>query len=366
LERGREQPDAALALELHDDVSWEKDGTPTELLQIKHHVDATRGLGDKDLDLWKTLGIWMDAHSPADPGGPVLALVTTVQAPDGAARHLRPSPRDVSGARALLDIAAVESSNEATAAARHAFAGLGERDREVFLGRVYVLDGSPHLGSELEEAVKKALFFAMPPEHEESFLKQLWGWWNRQAVQILQRGRDSITAMEVRLQVQEIADGYKSDNLPTLIDRDDVNIDLEGTYGSHLFVEQLRWILHSSTMLQKAMVDYYRSYVQRGEWVDQGLIGIGELESFEDNLLDEWERAFDAMLVQMGTEPDDPKKEEVGHALFQELSNQTVVRVRERYTEPFFMRGRLHEFANLGRLGWHPDFEARVKELLKQ
>jgi len=29
-----------LTLELHDDVAWEEDGTPTELLQVKHHVSA--------------------------------------------------------------------------------------------------------------------------------------------------------------------------------------------------------------------------------------------------------------------------------------------------------------------------------------
>ena len=185
-------------------------------------------------------------------------------------------------------------------------------------------------------------------------------------MEILQRERDTVSGMDVRLKIQEISDGYKPDNLPTLVERGDVDIDLEATYGSQVFVEQLRWILHSAAMLQKAMVDYYRAYVQRAQWVERDLIGIGELETFEDNLADEWERAFDAMRIQLDGAADDEAKEKAGHALFQEVSNQTAVRVRQRYTEPFFMRGRLHEFADAGRVGWHPDFSERVKELLNQ
>lgn len=40
LRRGHDEPDSAVTLELHDDVSWESDGTPTELLQLKHHVNV--------------------------------------------------------------------------------------------------------------------------------------------------------------------------------------------------------------------------------------------------------------------------------------------------------------------------------------
>ena len=356
----------ALTLELHDDVSWDQEGKPLELLQIKHHVDHERGLGDMDVDLWKTLAVWMDAHAPADPLGSVLTLVTTRVVTQGAAHALRPESRQPGQARLLLDAAAAESTNEATEAAREKYLALEDAERDVFVGRIYVLDGAPQAGAALDKAVEEALYFALPLGHEKSFLEQLWGWWYRQAVEILRRERDTVSGMDIRLKVQEIADGYKPDSLPTLVEREDVEIDVEKTYGDQVFVTQLRWILHSAQMLQKAMVDYYRSYVQRAQWVDRDLIGIGELEKFEDNLVDEWERAFDAMNIQLGDQSDEDDKQKAGHALFQEVSNQTAVKVRERYTEPFFMRGRLHDFADSGRLGWHPDFQDRLKELLGQ
>ena len=355
-----------LTLELHDDVSWEQEAGPVELLQIKHHIDRERGLGDMDVDLWKTLAAWMDAHAPADPLGPILTLVTTRVVTQGAASALRPESREPGQARQLLDAAASDSTNGLTAAARKRYLALEDAERDVFLGRIYVLDGAPQAGTALEEAVEKALYFALPPNHEKAFLEQLWGWWHRQAVEILRRERDTVSGMDIRLKVQEIADGYKPDSLPTLVEREDVDIDVEKTYGDQVFVTQLRWILHSAQMLQKAMVDYYRSYVQRAQWVDRDLIGMGELEKFEDNLADEWERAFDAMTLRLGDQADEDAKQKAGHALFQEVSNQTAVKVRERYTEPFFMRGRLHDFAGRGRVGWHPDFQDRLKELLGQ
>lgn len=367
IQRAGDQPDLALTLELHDDVSWQEEGTPVELLQLKHHIGRQGGIGDKSVDFWKTIAAWMDAHDPTDPMGPLMTLVTTsIAAATSAAYHLRPLSRVPKTARELLDAAALESKNETTAPPRSRYLALEEAERDVFVGRIYVLDGSPQAGEPLEAAVRAALILALPIGHEDEFLDQLWGWWHREAVQLLLKVHPTVSCMDVRMKIQAIADGYKPDNLPTLIERDDVTIDLEETYGDYVFVEQLRWVAHTATTLQKAMVDYYRAYVQRGAWVDRDLIELGELESFEDNLVDEWERAFDSMLIEIGEDADDVTKEKAGHALFQEVSNQTVVKVRERYAEQFFTRGSLHNFADLRRLGWHPEFEERLGELTKK
>lgn len=75
--RSSERPDFELAIEMYDDVSLEADGTPLKLLQLKHHLNSTGALGDKDSDLWPKIASWMDSHSPDDAGGPTLTLVTT-------------------------------------------------------------------------------------------------------------------------------------------------------------------------------------------------------------------------------------------------------------------------------------------------
>jgi hypothetical protein len=90
-----ERPDVTISVELHDDVAWEQDGTPIELLQLKHHPHSVRTLGDRDIDLWRTIRSWMDTRAPGDPNGPTLSMVTTQTAAEGsAAAALRPEPHN--------------------------------------------------------------------------------------------------------------------------------------------------------------------------------------------------------------------------------------------------------------------------------
>lgn len=52
------RPDAAICLELHDDIAWEQAGSATELLQVKHHQKSDRQLTDASADVWLTLKNW--------------------------------------------------------------------------------------------------------------------------------------------------------------------------------------------------------------------------------------------------------------------------------------------------------------------
>ncbi|MFG2091932.1 ABC-three component system protein, partial [Spirillospora sp. NPDC048824] len=84
----------------------------------------------------------------------------------------------------------------------------------------------------------------------------------------------------------------------------------------------------------------------------------------KDNLRDEWERVFHDMVEDLGLEADEQAKITAGKALLRRLRDSTAVTVRPRYNEPFFARGRRHVLADSGDIGWHPDFESRVEELL--
>jgi hypothetical protein len=85
LRRGASRPDAAVTIELHDDVAWEESGTSSELLQLKHHLTSAGSLTDMADDLWSTLRVWLHEAKPGDPHGPLLTLVTTSTAPAASA-----------------------------------------------------------------------------------------------------------------------------------------------------------------------------------------------------------------------------------------------------------------------------------------
>jgi hypothetical protein len=365
LRRGRDEPDSALTLELHDDVAWEEDGTPTELLQVKHHINAAGRLGDRDGDLWRTIRVWMDAGAPGDPAGPTLTLVTTATAASrSAAAALRPGPsRNVTEARRLLETAARESAAQATQDVRDRFLGLADEDRTVFVDRIHVLDTEPAIGEALEGELRRVLYLVLPKGHEQTFIDQLWGWWHRLVVGLLRRTRGTVAALDVKAKVDELRNSFAGDNLPTLVRREDIDFDVEETYANRPFVEQLRWIALTAKLLQKAMIDYYRAYTQSALWVEDNLVAFDELEQFEADLVDEWERQFEFMKMKLPEGADATAQEQAGQELFRLVTENSSVRLRA-YDEPFYTHGTLHGLSDDGRVGWHPDFQARLEALL--
>jgi hypothetical protein len=349
---------------MYDDVSWEQNGSPLELLQLKHHLNSTRALGDKDPDLWRTVASWMDAHPPDDADGPTLTLVTTQAAAAGTAcAALGADIKDAVEAKRLLEVAARESTADSTSAVRTRFLALSDAQRSIFVGRMVVLHSASQIG-DLDAELRKHLHLALPHGHEDVFVDRLWAWWYRVVVGLLQRATATISALEVAQHISDLRDQFTPDNLPTLVDRDDFDPATEGTYSSRAFVEQLRWISFTNTLLQKAIVDYYRAFTQSARWIEDHLVGLNELDTFEDNLKDEWERAFEFMILRLGDDATPDRIASEGQALFRQVTEQSQVRVRDRYSEGFFTRGKYHELADDGRVGWHPEFEERLKELL--
>ncbi|MFD8931690.1 ABC-three component system protein [Streptomyces mirabilis] len=363
--RGQEdRPDGAISLELHDDVAWEEDGRPVELLQVKHHIRSVRSLGDKDDDVWRTIQSWMDTHAPGDEYGPMLTLVTTQEARPGTAMAALKAPNPAPAqALDLLIAAAQESKAKETKDARAAFLALQPAQRAVFVQRMRVIDGSPSI-DDLDAQVRVKLRAALPDGHADSFMRQLWAWWYEQTVDMLQKRHTCVSVTRLMQRISRIRDDYTSDRLPTLVDREDFPREAESELADACFVHQLRWV-GAGRQLNKAMVDYYRAYAQTVAWLEDDLVDLDELARFEGNLADEWQREFDWMLDDLDEDATDREQEQAGKALLRKTLDQTRHRIREAYDEAFFSRGKHHELADRGRVGWHPDFEARVKNLIR-
>jgi len=311
----------------------------------------------------------MDTGEPGDPNGPTLTMITTLTAADGtAAAALRPTSHHPQTALRLLEDAARTSTEGRFRATREAFLGLREAEREVFVARMRVLDASPTIG-DLDGQVRRQLFYTLPLHHETTFMGLLWNWWYSLVVDMLQGHRRRVDAIEVRSFIDDLRDKFTRDNLPTLVLLSELNKqEAYDECGDLPFVHQLRWVSAPPVILQTAIIDYFRAYTQQGRWLEDDLIGLHEIEEFERRLRDEWERAFSWATANLDPNADETIKTEIGRNLLRKTLDQTIHRVRERYTDPFFSRGKHHELANRRRsengIGWHPDFERRLEELL--
>jgi hypothetical protein len=86
LKRLKTNAQITVAVETLDDVVFETDGTPTEIIQVKHHINRQANLTDASTDLWKTIRIWCDFYQNGIPqSGTVRRESYTLDC--GTARH---------------------------------------------------------------------------------------------------------------------------------------------------------------------------------------------------------------------------------------------------------------------------------------
>jgi hypothetical protein len=60
-----DKDECAVSIETLDDITFhDGDGTPTEKLQAKHHINRRSSLSNASNELWKTLGNWITEQTP--------------------------------------------------------------------------------------------------------------------------------------------------------------------------------------------------------------------------------------------------------------------------------------------------------------
>jgi hypothetical protein len=349
---------------MHDDVAWEQDGAPAELKQLKLHVSALRNLTDASDDLWRTLRVWMDNGRPGDPYGPILTLVTNSSAGAGsAAALLRDTGRDITTALARLESTASVSTSKETRVAREQFLRLTPTERAAFVGRIYVADQSADIDG-VNQEVTERLRPGAPVEQFDTYLDQVWAWWARTSIAMLKGEKGPVPVEEMLTALERIRDQFTRDNLPLLVDLDEVDVGaVLLLHEGRPYVHQLKILDVLPRQLQKAILDYQQAYLQDTRWLDVHLVDYDELAKFSRRLVDEWERAFDHMCSELPDGASEDDKRKAGRNLLHTLGESTLS-IRARFQDPFHARGKRHELADLQKIGWHPDFEEHLAKLL--
>jgi len=119
------------------------------------------------------------------------------------------------------------------------------------------------------------------------------------------------------------------------------------------------------------MLDYYRAFEQRSEWARENLLVSGEIEEYEDRLVDEWSRYKDVVFEELDENNAEEVLQRAGKELYkwadQQSGNVEALRIRARVTEPYVTRGSFHILADAApkpRVYWHPRFLDRLGKVL--
>ena len=369
----RSREEGKVSIEILDDVSWEQDGKPIELLQLKHHISKQASLTDSSPDFWNTIRVWSTKLKDGQVTLPdtILSLVTTATASEGSiAALLKPGtskePRQ-NAYQKMLNVVA-QSENQGLKKAFDAFMDLPEDLRIQLVDAIFVIDSSQNI-QDISSEIKQ-LLIGIRSNNLDAVYETLEGWWFNLAIQVLTSKSLDNQKIQKGLVLDKIAsinDEYKPDFLPIdyLHEYPPEPIDLNS--DSRLFVWQLRAIMIQDRRIEKAILDYYRAFNQIGRWTRFNLLMNDELVDYQAKLIDEWERYCDRLKDKPDYDNSTTDKcVEIGKQVYDWMESEADIRIRQRVDEHYVMRGNYHLLAdeNPPRIFWHPKFIEQLLQLV--
>ena len=369
--------DTAVFLEKDDDLDFIDGDGGKSLASLKHKRVGDR-LTDLSADFWKSVNIWLARYKRdglAASNLQFFLFTTGTVSTDSFLARLLPDRPVISGDAATLnelaDAALAKSKSQLIGQIATEFNGLSDPEKEGFLERIQILDGSPRIGN-IPAIIKDKYMRSVRREHREFVFERLEGWWSDAVIKQLSGARmEGIFGYEVSDKMSAFAEEYNAENLPITF-REKVPADeIDTETDPRLFVAQLREIGISSNRIRSAILDYYRAFEQRSAWARENLLVSGEVEEYEDRLADEWNRYKDVTFEKLKGESAEDALREAGATLYNWAEFETgkieSLRIRARVTEPYVLRGSFHILADTTpepRVYWHPRFLDRLGKVL--
>jgi hypothetical protein len=267
--------EAKLLLEQIDDISIDTLDS-IQVYQTKLHIKSVANLTNASSDLWKTLRVWSEGikSGTLNPKTDLFNLITTASASiDSIPFKLKQGSqkdRNVDDiVTSLIDVTST-SISATNKSAYDSFLSLTEVQQKSLIKNITIIDASVDINEAKNLILHEIRHYSIK---RESLYERLEGWFVGQAILQLQGLRSAITAKEVSSKILDIADVFKSDNLPN-----DFNLPITadeaqlGPYRNKLFVKQIELIGFGNRVVNNAISDYHRSFSQKSKWLREGLI----------------------------------------------------------------------------------------------
>jgi hypothetical protein len=359
---------SAVFLEKEDDVDFIVERGMRSLGSLKHKAPGDT-LTDLSTDFWKSVRIWLAYYRKTggiESDGRFF-LFSTAEVAEGS---FLAEFTDRAGGEDRVEAAQnalARSKSELIGKVRDALAQLDKDQQRDFFDRITIIDATPRI-TDLPALIDVHLRIVRR-EYRTAVFERLEGWWMDLAIKMLAGERtEPVYGYEVSDKLSAINDEYRADNLPITFRNRLPDGQIDVANDPRLFVEQLRILDLSTTSIRSAIVDYYRAFEQRSSWARESLLISGEIEGYEERLIDEWTRYREIVFERLNDTSGEDVCRVAGKELYRWAEMQTQhLRIRERVTEPYVVRGTFHILANASprpRVYWHPRFFERLERLL--
>lgn len=370
--------DTVILLEKDDDLDFIDGEGGKSLASLKHKAVGDK-LTDLSTDFWKSVNIWLARYKRDGCVSSKLRFflfTTGTVSIDSFLVRLLPGQTYAAGDAPTLtesaNSALAKSMSKLIAPIATMFHELSDPEKQDFLERILILDGSPRI-ADIPAIIRDKHMRSIRREHRESVFERLEGWWTDAVIKHLTGARpEGIFGYEVSDKLSNITEEYKADNLPITFRAKGPADEIDTDTDPRLFVSQLRGIGISSSRIRSAILDYYRAFEQRSAWARENLLVSGEVEEYEDRLAEEWNRYKDVVFEKLKDESAEDALHEAGVTLYNWAEFETgkieSLRIRARVTEPYVLRGSFHILADAKpepRVFWHPRFIDRLRKALE-
>lgn len=175
--------------------------------------------------------------------------------------------------------------------------------------------------------------------------------------------KPQILSDELTSKISELREQFKQENLP--VDDDILSAEINRSeFEKRTFVQQLNLIEVSDKRIFYAIRNFYRAFEQRSRWIREDLLHIGELDRYEDKLVEDWEIKFEQSKDELGESASEIEKKKTARKIYEWIESGDLYKVRPGIREDSISRGSYHMLSDELKVGWHVEFRDRIEKLI--
>jgi len=351
------------SFEVLDDVALEEPGGQFQFVQSKSALTANP-LADRSVALWKTLANWVDALAAGGCDPEKLRLVLYV-----------PRPADGEIARRIAKAKTLDEAKAAIAFAKRELLGDHQRIREPageleqHLARFF--EANPEMsaavvrafeiqcgsGSPQADIANEIAARFVPAEKVSLVADYACGWVKRRVDELLEKRQASVLSRD---EFHREMTAFVRKHVERAILHSFAPAPTPMQAKAHMpktFVQQLQIIEKDFEDQMEAISQFYRASYDRVLWGKNGEIHGNSLDELDRNLMATWKNLKTIAFANSPQSPDAVK----GQVLLAHcLQHQATV---ENLQPPaHFIPGCFHMLADVLKVGWHPDYQNKLKK----
>ena len=368
--------DYNISIEKLDDVGIDKKDEAITVGQVKFHDPSkpnkkVGNLTDKSSDLWGTLRIWVKLikEGNAELGKTDFVLITTQTCTKySIADYLNETSnrivcKEIDSAHKNMLSICNDSPSQANKKGCEAFQSLKKAEQKVLLRSIYIITESEDIDVINSKISNLCRQYVSSDSKKEAFADSITGTWLKLTIEALKKDPTGVINLgTIQAHLDKLKGDYRDDNLPAeFMNGFPVTIDVDNDPRN--FVKQLRLLkLPNQRSLKTAIIDYFRSMEQRTKWSVDGLLNPGELDNYDDRLIEKW-GSLQSAIDDIECPSTDEEKRKAAIKLYHQCRTDGAISIRSGFLEEYVATGSYQMLSDDLKIGWLPDYQKSLEHL---